>query len=108
AGLQSSSILLPHRPVFAGPKRVLVPVGIDQHPYISLARDVAHKLRVTPPAEIVWKFLFGRKGPESKMSASDPETAIFLNDSPEAAIRKIKRAYSGGSISKDYHRKHGG
>src|SRR4051812_41815954 len=106
--LQFASILLPQLPEFGGPKPVVVPVGIDQHPYVSLARDVAHKLRVTPPAEIVWKFLFGLKGPDSKMSASDPENAIFLNDDPADAVRKIKRAYSGGSILKEYHRQHGG
>lgn len=94
---QMASIIMPQLPEFGGPKTVLVPVGIDQHPYISLTRDVARKLGVAPPAEIIWKFLMSLKGPDEKMSASVPDSSIYLTDTPDAARKKIRRAYSGGS-----------
>ena len=71
---QMASIILPQLPEFGGPKPVLVPVGIDQHPYISLSRDVARKMHLEPPAEILMKFLMELKGPDHKMSASIPMT----------------------------------
>lgn len=95
-GLQFASILLPQVADLGGPKPVLVPVGIDQHPYISLARDVASRLDIVPPAEILWKFLPGLKDPTRKMSTSIPGDAIFLNDTPEQVARKITRSFSGG------------
>ena len=42
--VQLAQILLPQTPEFGGPKPTLIPVGIDQHPYILLARDVAKNL----------------------------------------------------------------
>lgn len=95
--VQLAEIILPQLPEFGGPKPTLVPVGIDQHPYITLSRNVAERLNLVPPAELIWKFLIGLKGPEKKMSASVEDSAIFLTDKPEDVKRKIKRAYSGGS-----------
>ena len=66
--LQMASIIMPQLPEFGGPKPVLVPVGIDQHPYISLSRDIAQRCRLIPPSELIWKFLIGLKGPDNKMS----------------------------------------
>ncbi len=107
-GLQMASILLPQLPEFGGPKPVLVPVGIDQHPYISLSRDIAHRAGLVPPAEVIWKFLIGLKGPDNKMSASVSDSAIFLTDTPKQASEKIRRAYSGGSPLASVHRERGG
>lgn len=95
--VQLAEILLPQLPEFGGAKPTLVPVGIDQHPYITLSRDVAEKLHLSPPAELIWKFLISLKGPGQKMSASIEDSAIFLTDTREDAERKIRRAYSGGS-----------
>lgn len=106
-GLQFASILMPQLDELGGPRPVLVPVGIDQHPYISLARDVARKLHIIPPAEIIWKFLPGLRHPDKKMSASVPGDAIFLTDTLEEARHKIQRCYSGGASYLEAHRKYG-
>ncbi len=105
--VQLAEILLPQLPEFGGPKPTLVPVGIDQHPYITVSRDVAERLKFVPPAELIWKFLIGLKGPGKKMSASVEDSAIFLTDTPEVAARKIKRAYSGGSPLASLQRERG-
>lgn len=105
--LQFASILMPQLRDLGGTKPVLVPVGIDQHPYISLARDVARKLHVIPPSELVWRFLPGLRHPGKKMSASLPDDAIFLTDSPSEADRKIRKSYSGGASVLEAHRKFG-
>jgi tryptophanyl-tRNA synthetase len=106
--LQMASIIMPQLPEFGGPKPVLVPVGIDQHPYVSLSRDVANRLGLVPPSELIWKFLVGLKGPDNKMSSSVPDSTIFLTDTPAQAAKKIRRAYSGGLSSGEMHRKLGG
>jgi len=46
--------------------------------------------------------------PGKKMSASHPETAIFLDDDLVVAEKKIKRAFSGGQPTIDEHREKGG
>ncbi len=105
--VQLAQILLPQYPEFGGPKPTIIPVGIDQHPYILLARDIAEKKGFIPPAEINWKFLAGLDG-KGKMSSSRDGSGIFLTDTPEVAEKKLKKAYTGGSISADYQRGHGG
>jgi tryptophanyl-tRNA synthetase len=62
-----------------------------------MSRNVARRLDFIPPAELIWKFLIGLKGPSKKMSGSIPDSAIYLTDRPEDIKRKIKSAYSGGS-----------
>ena len=42
------------------------------------------------------------------MSASLPDTAIFLNDSKKEIKRKINRAFSGGRETIELHKKLGG
>ncbi|MDQ6700419.1 MAG: tryptophan--tRNA ligase [Acidobacteriota bacterium] len=105
--LQMASIIMPQLPEFGGPKPVLVPVGIDQHPYIALSRDVAKRLRLVQPSEVIWKFLMGLKGPDKKMSSSVADSAIWLTDTPADAARKIKKAYTGGSSLASLHRERG-
>lgn len=106
--LQMTSIIMPQLPEFGGPKSVLVPVGIDQHPYISLSRDIANRLGLVPPSELIWKFLMGLKGPGSKMSSTDPNSAIYLTDTPDRATKVIRQAYTGGNSLKHVHEELGG
>jgi tryptophanyl-tRNA synthetase len=43
------------------------------------------------------------------MSASDPNSAIYTNETPKQVRAKVmKYAFSGGAVSVEEHRKHGG
>jgi tryptophanyl-tRNA synthetase len=106
--VQASHILFPQLQDFGGPKPTVVPIGIDQDPYIRLARDIAEKIGMMKPGSTYNKFLPGIKGPDIKMSGSKPETAIFLTDSPETARKKIMGAFSGGGATLKEHREKGG
>jgi tryptophanyl-tRNA synthetase len=107
AAVQVAQILLPQYEEFGGPKPTIIPVGIDQHPYILLARDIAEKKGFIPPAEMVTKFLWGLDG-KGKMSASRPESAIFLNEDPNIVAKRLRSAYTGGSPLASFQRVHGG
>lgn len=63
----------------------LIPMGIDQDPYFRLLRDNAHKMRYPSPkpALIHSKFLTALQGAGGKMSSSDPNSAIFMTDTPK-------------------------
>ncbi len=89
-------------------KRPLIPCAIDQDPYFRLQRDIAPKLGFYKTSELLSKFVWGLTGPESKMSASKPESAILLNDSPEEAAKKVKMAFTGGRATAEEQRKIGG
>jgi tryptophanyl-tRNA synthetase len=73
----------------------LIPAAIDQDPYWRVTRDVAPKLGYYKPAQIHCRFVPGL-GRGGKMSASMPETAIFTNDSPQQAKKKVMSAFTGG------------
>lgn len=105
--MQAAHILFPQ---FYREKHIsVVPVGIDQDPFIRLTRDIAtHKdFNLEKPAGLYAKFIPSLSG-GAKMSASEGGT-IYLTDSPEEAEKKIKRyAFSGGKNTIDEHRKKGG
>lgn len=106
--VQLAQILLPQLPEYGGPKPTLIPVGIDQHPYVLLARDVAKKLNMIPPSEFVISFQPSLLNPEKKMSGSKLSTAIFLTDSESEIRKKISHAYTGAVSSLDEHHAFGG
>lgn len=108
AVVQMAQILLPQLPEFGGPQPTLIPVGIDQHPYLLLARDVAKRLKLIPPSELVLKFQPSLKDPSAKMSGSKPDTAIYLSDDTETIKKKINKAYTGAVSSLEMHQKLGG
>lgn len=86
----------------------LIPASIDQDPYWrGIAREVAPKLGFYKPAQIHNKLLPGL-GKGGKMSASEPETAVFTTDDPDAAVKKIMSSYTGGRDTADEQRKLGG
>ena len=85
----------------------LIPAAIDQDPYWRISRDTAPKMGFYKPAQIHCKFLPGL-GPGGKMSASDPNSAIFTTDTPEQIEKKITNAFTGQQPTKELQRKLGG
>ncbi len=108
----------------------LIPCAIDQDPYVSeaavmfspsddlishfslqfrLTRDVAQKLKYPKPCLIHCKFLPALQGAQTKMSASDPNSAIYMSDTPNQIKKKINsHGFSGGGDTEELHRLHGG
>ncbi|KZX16986.1 tryptophan--tRNA ligase [Methanobrevibacter filiformis] len=108
--VQVADILLPQSEELGMPKTTIVPVGLDQDPHIRLTRDIAirfkEELKFVTPASTYHRFITGLTG--GKMSSSKPKTAIFLNDSPELAEKKVKTSKTGGRESLDEQKKLGG
>lgn len=107
--IQMIHLFLPQ--IILGPHRVLVPVAIDQDPYIRVARDVAEKLGLTKTAGLLSKFMPSLESPTGKMSTSggSEERVIWLTDDRDTVRRKImKYAFSGGRPTIEEHRKLGG
>lgn len=105
--MQAAHILFPQ--FVRGSHTTVVPVGVDQDPFIRLARDVATHpdFKFQKPAAIHSKFIPSLTG-ASKMSASEG-SQIFLTDSPSEVKKKInKYAFSGGKDTIEEHRKFGG
>jgi tryptophanyl-tRNA synthetase len=85
----------------------LIPAAIDQDPYWRMTRDIAEKLGYTKPAQIHAKFLPGL-AEGGKMSASQPDTAIFTTDPPKKAGKKVMKAFTGGRDTVEEQRELGG
>ncbi|MGC9170477.1 MAG: tryptophan--tRNA ligase [Thermoproteus sp.] len=86
---------------------VLIPCAIDQDPYFRLARDIAESLGYPKPATLYSKFIMSLTG-ESKMSASNPDSAIYTIDDEKTVRRKIMNAFTGGRPTAEEQRKLGG
>jgi len=86
---------------------VLIPTAIDQDPYFRLARDIAEDLGYPKPSTIYGKFIPGLTG-EDKMSASNPDSAIYITDEEKDVKRKIMNALTGGQPTAELQRKYGG
>ncbi len=95
----------------------VVPVGDDQSQHLELTRTIARKFnKKFGETFIEPKALMGAvprvmslKNPARKMSKSEPETCLFLDDSPEVILEKVKRAAtdSGSTIFYDPEQKPG-
>jgi tryptophanyl-tRNA synthetase len=105
--MQAAHILFPQ---FHSKKHIsVVPVGIDQDPFIRLTRDIAsHKdFDLEKPAALHAKFVPSLQG-GAKMSSSG-EGLIFLSDDAKTVKHKInKYAFSGGQATVEEHRAKGG
>ncbi|MHA1676144.1 MAG: tryptophan--tRNA ligase [Candidatus Njordarchaeales archaeon] len=86
--------------------RVVVPIGLDQDVYMRLARDVAVRLNLKKPASVYVRYIPGITG--SPMSASAPETAVYISDNDEEIVRKVNQAFTGGQPTVEEQRKFGG
>ncbi|GMQ02012.1 hypothetical protein CsSME_00048441 [Camellia sinensis var. sinensis] len=88
--------------------RCLIPCAIDQDPYFRMTRDVAPRIGFHKPALIESLFFPALQGETGKMSASDPNSAIYVTDSSKDIKNKInKYAFSGGQDSIENQRKYG-
>lgn len=100
--LQSAPCFLEERPV-------LIPLGVDQDPHFRLTRDVAPTLGRHKPSLIHNMMMPALQGPNSKMSASAANSAVYTTDTTPQIRKKINRyAYSGGRDSVEEHRRLGG
>jgi tryptophanyl-tRNA synthetase len=93
----------------------LVPVGEDQKQHIELTRDVAIRMNnlygddlFVVPEPFIAKIgarIMDLLNPENKMSKSSPDAAgaIYLSDSDDVILKKVKRAVtdSGSEIADD-------
>jgi len=96
-------------PTFFEKKRCLIPNAIDQDPYWRIQRDIAENLGYLKTAAIHSKFIPPLQGISGKMSASAPESAIWLTDDEKTVKKKImKYAFSGGQPTVEEHRRLGG
>ncbi|XP_076815465.1 tryptophan--tRNA ligase, cytoplasmic-like [Clavelina lepadiformis] len=87
----------------------LIPCAIDQDPYFRMTRDVAPRLHLSKPALMHSVFFPALQGAQTKMSASDPTSSVFLTDTLAQIKKKInKYAFSGGRDTIEEHRKYGG
>ncbi|KAL5205409.1 hypothetical protein ABZP36_033618 [Zizania latifolia] len=88
--------------------RCLIPCAIDQDPYFRMTRDVAPRIGYQKPSLIESRFFPALQGENTKMSASDPNSAIYVTDSVKEIKTKVnKYAFSGGQDSIELHRKLG-
>lgn len=87
----------------------LIPCAIDQDPYFRQTRDVAVKLKYPKPSLIHSKFFPALQGPQTKMSASNELSSIYMHDTMNQIKKKInKNAFSGGQETMEEQRRLGG
>lgn len=66
-----------------------------------MTRDVCGKLKFPKPAGLYSKFFPSLEGVWGKMSASEPNSSIYLTDTNDDIERKIRKyAFSGGRATK--------
>jgi tryptophanyl-tRNA synthetase len=81
--------------------------AVDQDPHFRISRDILPKLGFYKPASIQSIFIQSLlKG--GKMSSSEKESAIFVNDSDLEVERKIRNAFTGGRDTLKEQREKGG
>lgn len=69
-------------------------LGVDQRKVNMLAREYCEAAKIkNKPIVLSHHMLYGLKAGQEKMSKSDPDSAIFMEDSAEDVERKILNAY---------------
>jgi tryptophanyl-tRNA synthetase len=84
-----------------------IPVGEDQLQHLELARTVARKFNArfgetfVEPKGLLTQTprVMSLKDPSRKMSKSDPDGCLFLDDTPEDIKRKLARAVTDSDVS---------
>ena len=107
--LQIADILHIQLPFMYGKAPTITGIGLDQDPHARITRDLAKRINYS--VEIPSFFYFTHQSglkEGAKMSASEPDTAIFLKDSPVEVKHKINRAYTGGRETLEEQKEKGG
>ncbi|MBS3065705.1 tryptophan--tRNA ligase [Candidatus Pacearchaeota archaeon] len=107
--VQAAHILFPQ--FYKGKHLSVVPVAIDQDPFIRLTRDIAeHRdFNLEKPAALHAKFIPSLSGSAKMSSSASAGGVILLSDNPKEVETKIKKyAFSGGKDTIEEHRKLGG
>jgi len=107
--LQYADILHPQLKEYEGEMPSITVIGLEQDPHAKLTRDIARRLPypMELPSFIYTKHQSGlQKG--TKMSSSEPDTAILLSDKPAEVSRKIARSFTGGKDTIEQQKKLGG
>lgn len=69
-------------------------LGVDQRKVNMLAREYCEAAKIkNKPVILSHHMLYGLKAGQEKMSKSDPDSAVFMEDAPEDVERKIMNAY---------------
>ena len=76
-----------------------------QYELLTLERQLGG-MGLMQPSSTYHQFAVGMTG--GKMSSSQPETTMFLNDSMKSIEKKIKASFSGGQSTIEEHRSKGG
>jgi tryptophanyl-tRNA synthetase len=92
----------------------VVPVGDDQLQHLELARTLARKFNgrfgrtFIEPKALLTKIprVMSLRDPQKKMSKSQPDGCIFLDDSPEEIKAKITRATTDSGTEINYDPEH--
>ncbi|KAI9180016.1 hypothetical protein LWI28_000293 [Acer negundo] len=89
-------------------KSFTIHASSSQDPYFRMTRDFAPRIGYLKPALIESSFFPALQGEHRKVSASDPNSAIYVTDSAKVIKKKINQyAFSGGQESVQEHRKPG-
>jgi len=107
--LQYADILHAQLPEFEGKMPSITPIALDQDPHARITHDVAKRLHydLELPSFLYISHQSGLlQG--TKMSSSNPESAIFLDDMPEDLHVKVSNAFTGGRETAALQRKLGG
>jgi len=107
--LQYADILHCQLPFYSGKMPSVTGIGLDQDPHARATRDIAKRLDydLEVPSFIYFRHQSGLKE-GSKMSSSEPDTAIFLNDSEADVRRKISACFTGGRNTAEEQKNLGG
>lgn len=98
-------------PDIFGNKKIqsVIVCAIDQDPFFQMTREVATKLDFPQSIIIHSIFLPSLQGARTKMSSTDPNSAILLTDTAKQIKTKVnKYAFSGGKATVEEHRELGG
>ncbi|RMX67124.1 hypothetical protein DD238_004865 [Peronospora effusa] len=95
-GMQAAQILYPLMQCadIFNLKADICQLGIDQRKINMLARDYCDQAKIRfKPVILSHHMLMGLKEGQEKMSKSDPESAIFMEDAADDVSRKVEKAY---------------